>query len=122
MLWPGISGSRPQSGFVLEISRPAVRQPGTGRIACLSRARQKNSNLDREKSEREKGANTVLWIVIFTRDHATMVLIITCELMQIQKNSPEPHTDQPVLSTQLAPLGFVVFKLKSDSRSDDCEE
>ena len=38
------------------------------------------------------------------------------------KNSPEPHTDQSVLSTQLAPLGLVVFKLKSDSRSDDCEE
>ena len=31
------------------------------------------------------------------------------------KNSPEPHTDQSVLSTQLAPLGLVVFKLKSDS-------
>ena len=108
MIWPGISGSRPQSGFVLEILRPAVRQSGRHGVDCMpSLARQKNSNLDRERSEREKGLNTVLWIVIFTRDHATMVLIITCELMQIQKTA-QSHT-QTSLSTQQAPLGFIVF-------------
>ena len=81
------------------------RSQGTGLIACLRLARQKNSNLDWETSQREKGANTVLWIVIFTRDHATIVLIITCELMQIQ-NTALSHT-QPshlpgIVSTQLA--------------------
>ena len=78
-------------------------QAARHRADCMpSLARQKNSNLDGEKSEREKGANTVLWIVIFTRDHATMVLIITCELMQIQKTA-QSHT-QTSLSDQIAPL------------------
>lgn len=57
-----------------------------------------------------RGANTVLWIVIFTGDHATMVLIITCELMQIQNTAPshtQTSTDQPLVS-------LCLFKLKFD--------
>lgn len=116
MTWPAISWSRPWSAESWPalywrsqsvMQRQAARH---GRIACLSLARQKNSNLDGETGEGERGANTVLWIVIFTRDHATMVLIITCELMQIQNTAPS-HT-QTSMSTQQGVFLVLLYLFK----------
>ena len=124
--WRAISWSRPWSAeswpALYWRSQSAMQRQAArhGRIACLSLARQKNSNLDGETGEGERGANTVLWIVIFTGDHATMVLIITCELMQIQNTAPS-HT-QTSRSTQQGVFLVLLylFKLKFVFRSEDC--
>ena len=67
-----------------------------------------------------RGANTVLWIVIFTRDHATMVLIITCELMQIHNTAPSHTQTRLALCPSRFHCVYSNFKLKFDLGSFDC--